>query len=103
MLLNLELVKYNIKGKRYLSYFIIIIIIIIIIYLFIYLFYLFIYLFIYFLSRSAERIIIYNLFLWHKGSTFRVSRATANLPRLLILSGASWPGSWTPSDSISFP
>ena len=99
MLLNLELVKYNIKGKRYLSYFIIIIIIIIIIYLFIY----FIYLFIYFLSRSAERIIIYNLFLWHKGSTFRVSRATANLPRLLILSGASWPGSRTPSDSISFP
>ena len=92
MLLNLELVKYNIKGKRYLSYFIIIIIIIIIIYLFIYLF-------IYFLSRSAERIISYNLFLWHKGSTFRVSRATANLPRLLILSGAPWPGGWTPSDS----
>ena len=67
--------------------------------LFIYLFILFIYLFIYFLSRSAEGIIIYNPFLWHKGSTFRVSRATANLPRLLILSGAPWPGGWTPSDS----
>ena len=72
MLQNLELAKYNIKGKRNITYFIIIIIIIIIIYLFIYLFYFL------FLSRSAERIIIYNLFLWRKGRTFRVSRATVN-------------------------
>ena len=74
MLQNLELAKYNIKGKRYTTYFIIIIIIIIIvvIYLFIYFIYFI------FLSRSAQRIIIYNLFLWHKGRIFRVSRATAN-------------------------
>ena len=73
MLQNLELAKYNIKGKRYTTYFIIIIIIIIVvIYLFIYFIYFI------FLSRSAQRIIIYNLFLWHKGRIFRVSRATAN-------------------------
>ena len=75
MLQNLELAKYNIKGKRYTTYFIIIIIIIIIIVV-IYLFIYFIYFI--FLSRSAQRIIIYNLFLWHKGRIFRVSRATAN-------------------------
>ena len=79
MLQNLELAKYNIKGKRYITYFIIITIIIIIIIIIIIVIYLFIY-FIYFifLSRSAQLIIIYNLFLWHKGRIFRVSRATAN-------------------------
>ena len=34
---------------------------------------------------------------------YELSRATANYPPLLILSGALRPGNWTPFDSISFP
>ena len=47
-------------------------------------------------SRSLERILILFV-LWYKATNL-----TAEWPPLLILSGASRPGNWTPFDSISF-
>ena len=55
-----------------------------------------------FLSRSSERIPIL-VFLWFKATNFRDIVDDCRLaPPPLILSGASWPGNWTPFDSISF-
>ena len=54
-----------------------------------------------FLSRSSERIPIL-VFLWFKAINFRGIVPDCRLAAPLILSGASWPGNWTPFDSISF-
>ena len=54
------------------------------------------------LSRSSEHILI-RCSCGTKAEIFQLSRATANEPLLLVLSGAPRPENWTPIDSISFP
>ena len=54
------------------------------------------------LSRSSEHILIRSS-CGTKAEIFQLSRATANEPLLLVLSGAPRPENWTPIDSISFP
>ena len=56
----------------------------------------------YSLSRSSEHILI-RCSCGTKAEIFQLSRATANEPLLLVLSGAPRPENWTPIDSISFP